>query len=1234
MTTVASTQVPEANIKIRWKEPFLSEGLNQKALATNVRGLYRGLVPAVVSTTSFQLNPGSDATGSVTSFNAAAGSFQVLTDTSGPFHKEAVGLLITVTGAAAQNNGTFQVTQYFSANSIGISNAGGISETPGSATWTLFDSTNDSIAVVEDPDDGFTTTVRYTAADAPLVDMSGVTFPLQSNALGRSGTGDTLSAATADGYQTLDDAGADWTSGDIGRYITIASASSGNNGTFLIVDVPSGQQLTIYNPSGQSETSSFTWSVAQRFWLLLDVDYRRGVDTSAQFLLVDDPVDLSSNRNAIRILRMVVPTGAADLNDVGIVFEQVGIADAPDPEITTRPFGDHNTIGFSSPGRRTTEMVRQDFSGLGAVTQVTLTGTFYVGRGATGTANRYFAFAEQVAAASSEERQLVGSNLGAITVNRVINPSTSLELDPSGDSAVDSEGFIDDPIIEADFSAATETNFNTINPRVLGLMSKRIGLAVPDDYAQEPVRGFFEALTDNTAGYGFTVGPTGSGADFEGADDTPFQAAHDALPSTGGRILVLPGTYTFTAVVSVTTDNVVFEGLPHGGYSENAGASSGQNTTRLVLGNSFRGTASSGGLFDVDAHNVTFRDLVFEDTGTVAFVYDSLVYYNYSTATNDVEGPKFYRCAFASNDGAATGAGRLLRVGGGGGGGIDAINNVVVQECLFESSNAQNTIDIVEVSELYFKNNRAGFASGSTDAYFLNIDTTTTVGRVHTVIENNKVEIELSGSSAGFLNINSTGAATENEVYEVRGNTFITDSTDANNASGLLQFSIGTPNDVDSSRLLFENNRVYAQAVTSTGGVLFFMDAADQPGTLLISGNDLLASDTTISFSNLGSAGGVAGEDGGVRLTQNKVQGLAAPWFDNTAANGAMISDNIIEYNGDTGSTDPTFPSSATITGNKIARNRTVAGTNDCTLILSSNVVFADNYLNFTTNINAGDSIIEVNADTRVTIKGNTIFGDTGLNLTAIATTLLSATSDYTNISGNHFKFLSRGIFSAGSTVVDHWVVDSNIFEDVGQAVSLVAGDQLVVANNIVDFSNSTDQTGTIGILVNDDCVVQGNILRNWTATAADTSARQIISVGSSCIVNNNLLHTLSAASRGIVTGQNVLCVGNRMITLGNNNSQVAVIGVDAAGQSVISSNYFSGIGSAGGSGNTAIETSTGDSCINGNFIVSILGSGSIGIELNSGGSNTVSANNITAADGVSGNDVSDEFDGDNIGHP
>lgn len=55
--------------------------------------------------------------------------------------------------------------------------------------------------------------------------------------------------------------------------------------------------------------------------------------------------------------------------------------------------------------------------------------------------------------------------------------------------------------------------------------------------------------------FGVTIGPAGSGSDFEGSDETPFDNAIATLTS-GGIIFVKRGTYTFTSQVDISNNGI------------------------------------------------------------------------------------------------------------------------------------------------------------------------------------------------------------------------------------------------------------------------------------------------------------------------------------------------------------------------------------------------------------------------------------------------------------------------------------------------------------------------------------------------------------------------------------------------------------------------------------------------------------------------------------------------------
>lgn len=89
-------------------------------------------------------------------------------------------------------------------------------------------------------------------------------FVMQGPA-GKSGVGDTIVAGSP---VLLNDAGASFSSTDVGKFIVITDASNpANNGSFQITAVNSATQIAFTNGSAVNETSSFNWSIARREWL-------------------------------------------------------------------------------------------------------------------------------------------------------------------------------------------------------------------------------------------------------------------------------------------------------------------------------------------------------------------------------------------------------------------------------------------------------------------------------------------------------------------------------------------------------------------------------------------------------------------------------------------------------------------------------------------------------------------------------------------------------------------------------------------------------------------------------------------------------------------------------------------------------------------------------------------------------------------------------------------------------
>lgn len=129
------------------------------------------------------------------------------------------------------------------------------------------------------------------------------------------------------------------------------------------------------------------------------------------------------------------------------------------------------------------------------------------------------------------------------------------------------------------------------------------------------------------------------------ADDVQFQAALDALPIAGGKLVVLAGTYNFTATVTRAIDNVIIEGV---GYATNitldginpvfsAGAQA-----RWV----FRDIRTDGGGVNIAAATDWVKENIYEPTYTALQVEGDILPNQDSTHDIGATGNEFHEGHF------------------------------------------------------------------------------------------------------------------------------------------------------------------------------------------------------------------------------------------------------------------------------------------------------------------------------------------------------------------------------------------------------------------------------------------------------------------------------------------------------------------------------------------------------------------------------------------------------------
>jgi len=94
----------------------------------------------------------------------------------------------------------------------------------------------------------------------------------------QTGTGDSVTAPDGNDLQTLTDAGATFTTADVGRFIVITGmANADNNGTFLVAEYVDGTNIKIYNTnaSAGAETSAFSWDIREPYYIGDDINFTR-----------------------------------------------------------------------------------------------------------------------------------------------------------------------------------------------------------------------------------------------------------------------------------------------------------------------------------------------------------------------------------------------------------------------------------------------------------------------------------------------------------------------------------------------------------------------------------------------------------------------------------------------------------------------------------------------------------------------------------------------------------------------------------------------------------------------------------------------------------------------------------------------------------------------------------------------------------------------------------------------
>ncbi len=162
-----------------------------------------------------------------------------------------------------------------------------------------------------------------------------------------------------------------------------------------------------------------------------------------------------------------------DMVDVLPTSDQKDAMDGSDSPDASNPFA----VVDNSSGKYFASPVTESFSGA-AVTEIQLTGWFYVGNGGIGTAGKYFRLHN-----SGEEKELLGSDFRPIKISYIYKSDDSAKIVPSSDAT---DGFYENPILKFDFRDTADTDvsdfdvfcgervlFKDVNP--YGFMRESLG---------------------------------------------------------------------------------------------------------------------------------------------------------------------------------------------------------------------------------------------------------------------------------------------------------------------------------------------------------------------------------------------------------------------------------------------------------------------------------------------------------------------------------------------------------------------------------------------------------------------------------------------------------------------------------------------------------------------------------------------------------------------------------------
>ncbi len=314
---------------------------------------------------------------------------------------------------------------------------------------------------------------------------------------------------------------------------------------------------------------------ALTYYLWCDVVYAQSSQTAA-YLKIGESADRDTN--SVTICKISIPMGATTIinsyisqdstdsnaitlptpisgnNKYGLI-DQTDYANIPTSDEKDALDGASPAASSSNPYATETATVKKIFAkttvssyALSAVSEFQITGKVYIGKGATGTASRYFGlFANNSGVPHTYEIGYVTNNQ-KFWVLEVYNSSNTAQLNPSSDA--DANGFYTNPYIHLSEAYtgtlwcqySIESEYEDLN--VGAIQDTAIGFRPT---VNNDVMFQVEASRDRKP-VTYTISEAGTGNyDFKGA--TALVAAMDAIEAgsaDGGVIFVKDGSYTVT----------------------------------------------------------------------------------------------------------------------------------------------------------------------------------------------------------------------------------------------------------------------------------------------------------------------------------------------------------------------------------------------------------------------------------------------------------------------------------------------------------------------------------------------------------------------------------------------------------------------------------------------------------------------------------------------------------------